>query len=213
MKLLASTIPVLLVSAVAAQAAMGTATFDRNGDRFVSFSELAAVLPTVTQSDFNRLDVNDDRRLSANEVSAPDAQSVFGRYLETSSSVQGMSEIDTNGDRFATFTELAAAHPGIRRSDFDDIDTNNDRRVSQIELYEGTAQEILTRYESGSSILVSMNEIDLDGSGFASLEELSSLYPGLTAYDYHSIDRNRDNRVSFEELYDLETIVILGENR
>lgn len=210
MRLLASSVSAFAITATAAVAGMGIETFDRNGDRFVSYAELSAVLPSVTKSDFNRLDTNDDRRLGSNEVSSAGAEAVFGRHLEVTNEVRGLSEVDTNGDRFASYAEMVSAHPGFHRTDFNEIDTNDDRRISQSELYDGNAQSILTRYERGSKILVSLDEIDIDGSGFATMPELATRYPGMSVNDFHRIDTNKDNRISFSELYDLETISILG---
>lgn len=213
MKLLALTASVVALSATGALPAMTTASFDTDGDRFVTYAEASAVLPTLTASDFRNLDINDDRRLSSNEVTGPDAQVVFLRHADRMNYLRSITGIDSDGDNFASFAELAAAYPGLRQTDFDDIDSNDDRRVSRNELNSDVTQTVLTRYQDGSSILVSLDNIDLDGSGFASINELMDKYPGLSVSDFHVIDRNRDNRVSFEELYQLETISVLGRNR
>ena len=210
MKTITLTASFFSLFATAASASMTVGSFDTNGDRFVTYTELTAVLPTLSRSDFRALDMNDDRRLSANEVSRLDAQTIFGRHVETPNDVRGLLEIDANGDRFASFSELTAAYPGFHRSDFEQIDLNDDRRVSQTELYGDVAQSVLTRYEGGSSIPVSMNELDVDGSGFASISEMTARYPGLSVLDFKEVDRNRDNRISFEELYDPDTIAVLG---
>lgn len=206
------TASLLALVATTAVAGVNIDRLDLNGDRFATFAEVAAVLPAMSRSDFNDLDINDDRRLSAAEIQAPNVQAVLGRYVDAANGLSTMREIDVDGDSFASSTELSMAYPGFHATDFDEIDRNNDQRVSRTELYDDRTQRLLGRYETGSRILVSLDRIDLDGSGFASLNELSQQYPGLSANDFNIVDRNNDKRISFDELYALDTIAILGEN-
>lgn len=206
-------ITVFAFGSTTALAGVNIETLDRNGDRFATYDEVAAVLPSMSRSDFNDLDINDDRRLSSAEVQAPNVQAILGRYVGDANGVRPMSELDADGDSFLSKVELTTAYPGFHATDFDEIDRNNDQRVSRVELYDDAAQNLLGRYESGSRILVSLDQIDADGSGFASLDELSRHYPRLSGSDFHDVDRNNDNRISFNELYALETIAILGEKK
>lgn len=213
MKTLALAIATTALTATVASAGVTIDQIDTNGDRFATVAEVSSVLPTITASDFRELDTNRDRRLSSNEVQAAGAQAILRKHVAAESTVLGLSELDVNGDRFASFSEIAAAYPGFRATDFDDIDVNDDGRVSANELYASTAQEVVTRYEDGSSILVSLDELDTDGSGFASYGELAARYPNLSNVDFNRFDSNKDNRISFDELYRLDAIEVLGENR
>lgn len=212
MKTLALALAATALTTTVASAGVTIEQIDANGDRFASKQEVSAALPTMTSSDFRDLDINRDRRLSATEVQAPGAQSILGRHVAAASTVQGLADVDANGDRFASFGELAAAYPGFRETDFRDIDVNDDGRVSATELYASDAQSVVTRYESGSDILVSLDELDTDGSGFASYAELAVQYPNLSTVDFQRFDANDDNRISFDELYDIEAISVLGKN-
>jgi Ca2+-binding EF-hand superfamily protein len=210
MKTLALAIATTALTATVASAA-GIGAVDQNGDRFASKSEIVAVYPTLSNSDFRALDANRDNRVSASEITAPGATAILNKHV-AGVAVQGVGDIDANGDGFASASELAAAYPGFRASDFDDIDTNDDGRVSSTEIYAPVAQQVVTRYEAGSNILVSLDRVDTDGSGFASYGELAAQYPGLSTVDFQRFDTNNDNRISFSELYDLDAIEILGKN-
>ncbi|NNF92685.1 MAG: hypothetical protein HKM96_14945, partial [Boseongicola sp.] len=210
MKTLALAIATTALTATVASAA-GIAAIDANGDRFASKAEITSVYPTLTARDFIDLDTNRDRRISNSEFTAPGAEVILGKHV-AGSSVQDVMDVDGNGDGYASPAELAAAYPGFSANDFDDIDVNNDGRVSAVELYAPTSQDIVSRYEMGSSILVSLDSVDSDGSGFASYGELAAKYPKLSSVDFQRLDANDDNRISFGELYALETIQVLGKN-
>ena len=210
MKTLALAIATTALTATVASAA-GIGAVDQNGDRFASKAEIAAVYPTLSANDFRDLDQNRDNRISASEFTAPGAAAILNKHV-AGVSVRGVAQIDTNGDGFASPAELAAAYPGFGPNDFDDIDANDDGRIGAVELYAPVAQEVVSRYEAGSSILVSLDVVDTDGSGFASLNELVAKYPSLSANDFQRLDANNDNRISFGELYDLDAIEVLGKN-
>ena len=206
MKTLALAIATTALTATIASAASGIASFDANGDRFASFDEVVAVNPTIDRNDFRGLDVNRDNRLSASEVQAAGAQAVLKRGT---ASTGGAATVKG----FASYVELAAAYPGLSMTDFNQIDENNDNRVSSVEILDIDAQERLGRYENGDQILVSLSSVDVDGSGFASLSELQVAYPGLTSTDLNFFDTNDDNRISFTEFYALDAIEVLGKNK
>ena len=210
MKTLALAIATTALTATVASAA-GIGAIDQNGDRFASKAEITAVYPTLSANDFRDLDLNRDNRISAVEITAPGASAILNKHV-AGVSVRGVADIDANGDGFASFGELAAAYPGFGANDFDDIDANNDGRVNFVELYAPVAQDVVSRYDAGSSILVSLDAVDTDGSGFASLNELVAKYPSLSAVDFQRLDANDDNRISFSELYQLEAIEVLGKN-
>lgn len=196
----------LTASAVSA-ASLGD--FDQNGDRFASYDEVSAVNPAVSRSDFRDIDINRDNRLSANEIQAAGAQTVLDRGKNATGTV--LSTRDISGGSFVSLSELQAAYPGLPTTQARIIDLNKDGRVSAVEL--ANARSDLGVYENGSQILVSLDSIDADGSGFASLGELQSAYPGLTANDLLYFDTNRDGRIAFNELYSEDAIRILGEKK
>ena len=211
MKTLALALATTALAATAASA-MSVETFDQNGDRFATFAEVTAVNPMVSQNEFRDLDVNRDRRLSAVELQAPGAEVILERGLNDAGTV--LSVADISGGSFVTEGQLAATYPGLKAHEFDLIDTNNDGRVSSVEIYASAAQDILNQHEAGNGgILVSLDAVDTDGSGFASLAELQSVYPGTSANDLRIFDVNRDGRISFNEFYSADAIEVLGKNK
>lgn len=206
MKTLALALATTALAATAATAG-ALAEFDANGDRFASFAEVTAVNPLVNRQDFRDIDINRDRRLSASEVQAGEA--VLGRGTAPTGAF--LSTQDISGGSFVSPAELQAAYPGLPASQVRIIDRNKDNRISAVEL--AAAQDDLGVYETGSSILVSLNSIDTDGSGFASLGELQSAYPGLSRNDLRFFDTNRDGRINFTEFYAPEAIEVLGKNK
>lgn len=211
MKTLALAIATTALVATAASA-MSVGTFDANGDRFVSFEELTAVNPLVNRSEFRELDINRDRRLSSVELNAPGAEAILDRGTNASGTVRSVADI--SGGRFVSEAQLIAAYPGLKAHEFDQIDTNNDNRVSAVEIYASAAQDILNQHEGGGNgILVSLDSVDTDGSGFASLAELQAVYPGTTANDLRVFDVNRDGRIAFNEFYAPLAVETLGKNK
>ncbi|MDJ0639309.1 MAG: EF-hand domain-containing protein [Paracoccaceae bacterium] len=197
--------------AATAASAMSIGTFDQNGDRFVSYAEVTAVNPLVGRQEFRDLDVNRDNRLSSVELNAPGAEAILDRGMNASGTVRSVSDI--SGGSFVSEAQLTAAYPGLKSHEFDIIDTNNDGRVNSTEIYAADAQDILNQHEGGNGILVSLDAVDTDGSGFASLAELQRVYPGTTANDLRVFDQNRDGRISFNEFYAPIAVETLGKNK
>ncbi len=210
MKTLALALATTALAATAASA-MSVSTFDQNGDRFVSYAEVTAVNPLVGRQEFRDLDVNRDNRLSSVELNAPGAEAILDRGMNASGTVRSVSDI--SGGSFVSEAQLTAAYPGLKSHEFDIIDTNNDGRVNSTEIYAADAQDILNQHEGGNGILVSLDAVDTDGSGFASLAELQRVYPGTTANDLRVFDQNRDGRISFNEFYAPIAVETLGKNK
>lgn len=211
MKTLALALATTALAATAASA-MSVGAFDQNGDRFVSYAEVTAVNPTVSRNDFRDLDVNRDRRLSSVELNAPGAEAILDRGTNPAGTVRSVADI--SGGSFVSEGQLMAAYPGLMSHEFDIIDTNNDNRVSSVEIYASAAQDILNEHEAGNGgVLVSLDAVDTDGSGFASLAELQSVYPGTTANDLRVFDVNRDGRIAFNEFYAPLAVETLGKNK
>ena len=206
------TVTAVLLATATAASAMKATDLDIDGDGFASINEVRQIFPGFSSNDFRTLDVNRDRRLSNNELIASGTTSILGRYEQTMSIVHGLSEVDTNGDRFATRAELNAVYKGLDDDDFREIDVNRDNRVNSTELYRPLAQALLTRYEMVGRDVVTIMQVDIDDDAFASFAELQSVYSKLSQTDFHLIDNNGDNRVSANEYYSMESQAILDHN-
>ncbi len=207
-----SVMAVLLATATAASAMKAT-DLDIDGDGFASITEVRQIFPGFSSNDFRDIDVNRDRRLSNKELNAAGTSGIIGRYEATMSIVHGLSDIDSNGDRFADRGELNAVYNGLLDDEFREIDVNRDNRVSANELYRPLAQALVTRYEMSGRDIVTIMAVDTDDDAFASFAELRVTYPGLTLNDFELIDNNGDNRVASREYYDPEAQAIFDQNK
>ena len=117
---------------------------DADGDGFIMLDDYRRAYPDFTDLSFESIDANDDNRVSYVEHYALAAQTEIGRY-ETGS-IRDIADIDTNADSFADFNEMTAAFPGLPMESFEDIDANDDNRISSEELYAPEAQQTLGSY-------------------------------------------------------------------
>lgn len=201
----------LMISATAASA-MEPQDLDINGDGFASLSEVRTVLPGFSSFDFRDVDLNDDRRLSAQELQSSETRAIVARYDSRMAIVHGLSDIDQDGDRFVTQAELAVVYDGLLDAEFRAIDVNRDNRVSATELYAPRAQALVSRYEMPARMLVTIMEVDTNDDYFVTYEELSQSFPGLSRIDFDIIDSNGDNRVASREYYSPEAQTIIEQN-
>ena len=202
------TVTAVLLGTATAVSAMSATDLDINEDGFASITEVRQIFPGFSSDDFRQLDVNRDNRLGNTELTASGTTGILGRYEQTMSIVHGLSDIDTDGDRFATQAELSAVYKGLLDDEFRQIDVNRDNRVNSTELYSPLAQALVTRYEMSGEDIVTIMQVDTDDDAFASFAELRSTYADLTQNDFDLIDNNGDNRVSANEYYSAESQAI-----
>ena len=119
---------------------------DDDADGFISYEDMQRGYPTFTELDFEAIDLNDDNRIAYAEIYATEAQDIIARY--EAATVADISDVDKNGDAFADFDEMVIAYPGLILEEFEEIDLNDDNRISAEELYTTDAQNIVARYES-----------------------------------------------------------------
>lgn len=212
MKRIALTALATAMIASGAQAMM-VGDLDIDGNGFATKAEIAQLIPNFRASDFRAIDLNDDNRISANELQSPGVRQVISRYEASSAVVHSISEVDQNGDRFLTMDELGAVYTGLTSSEFNDIDANKDRRVSANELYAPLAQALVSRHEMAPFATVTIMSVDSDDNHFASFDELQGAFPGLSEIDFENIDLNGDNRVASKEFYDPMSQSILNRAR
>ena len=117
---------------------------DADGDGFIMLDDYRRAYPQFTNLSFEEIDTNDDNSVSYQEHYELAAQTEIARY--ESGSIMDIADIDTNGDAFADADEMMAAYPGLPAEAFEDIDANDDNRVSSDELYTREAQELVAPY-------------------------------------------------------------------
>ena len=173
---------------VSAASAMQPDDLDLNGDRFVTLGEIRQVLSGFSSNDFRDIDHNNDRRLSNNELISSEGVQVISRYQDRMMIVHGLTEVDQDGDRFVSKEELQAVYNGVTQEDFRRIDINRDNRISAPELYAPLAQALVTRYEMGVGMLVTIMQVDTNDDYFVGFDELRQSFPGLTYNEFEIID-------------------------
>jgi len=156
-------------------------TLDRNHDGWVTRSEW-----NLSASEFNRLDVNRDNRISNYEFQT----SSMGNRRENEQSDQQTEQrflaADRNRDGWVTRAEA-----GMSSAEFNSLDTNNDNRLSRFEFE--TAGTYLADPAS-SPVYDRFTIADRNNDGWLTRSEWRG-----TETTFTLLDSNRDNRLSRDE--------------
>ena len=209
MKRLMTATAIAALTATAATAAAELETLDLNGDNFASAEEVMAWFPDMQFESFNGLDLNDDNRLDFEEIQTSNAQAIFGQFeMRPIEEATAKIVLDADGDGFIMIEDYRRAYPEFTDLSFQEIDANDDNRVSYVEHYALAAQTEIGRYETGS--IRDIADIDTNADSFADFNEMTAAFPGLPMESFEEIDANDDNRISSEELYAPEAQQTLG---
>ena len=198
MKKLILTTAIIGFAGTAALAKVTIQDVDVTGDGFASFEEVRNAIPGMDEIDFKAVDLNGDLRLSATEINAIEAQSVFNQHEMRGMHDRPLALLDADGDGFMSYDDIARVHPTLTKSSFKVMDANGDQRISYAEFYTIEAQGILAQCQP--STFVDMDDLDKNGDNFVSMKELKGGYPNVTNADFRTIDLNDDNRISSVEL-------------
>lgn len=200
----------LSMSAGMAFAAVTIAEIDITDDGFVSFEEMKNAMPKMNMQAFKDIDTNNDNRISANELSDLNAQTVLSQHSVLGQKERPLSLLDLDGDGFMSLADMRNVHPDLTNAGFEKMDTNNDQRLSYQEFYATEAQVVLA--QCGPSSFNDIAAIDMNNDKFADFEEITAAYPKLAKYDFDEIDLNGDNRVSSVEWLAPRAQCILDEH-
>lgn len=121
-------------------------SLDTDKDSMVSFGEVTAFAPSVTQAEFDEVDSNDNNQWDANEFSDV-AQGFLRRDMASESSVGpfDITSLDTNGDNAASIEEVMAVNPKISKEEFIEVDANGSNMWDREEIMGSVAQGYLGR--------------------------------------------------------------------
>jgi Ca2+-binding EF-hand superfamily protein len=159
---------------------------DADGNHEVTFEELKAVLPELTEEGFNRLDANNDNVLS--EADLPpfpcDPIESLLRLLEH-------ADADQNGQ--VTFEELLALLPDLTQEQFDRMDRNEDGVLTEDDAPEPPLDPI-------ARLIRLLHDADANEDGQVTFEELQAVAPELTEERFNELDKNDDNVITGEDL-------------
>ena len=177
---------------------------DTNGDGKISFEEIKAVRPKITQEIFNKIDTNKDGFLSREELRAARAAKEGGEAQNNrpgpenqqgkAALAEKLREADKNGDQKVTFEELKAVMPKITQEQFARFDRNKDGVISKEDRVGGN--------EGGADrerLAARMKEADTNGDKKLSFEEAKKAFPKMTEEQFKKRDTNGDGFISKED--------------
>lgn len=174
---------------------------DANGDRQVTFDELAAVRPQVTRERFARLDRNGDGVLTP-----ADRRGGQGPDGRPRGHGPGYREADTDGDGQVTFEELKARRPQLTRERFDRMDRNGDGALSRADRPEGRGPGGYGHGERrghggpGGDRGHMLQKADADKDGKVTFEEFSDFRIEGTRERFDRLDTNNDGALTPEDI-------------
>lgn len=156
---------------------------DTNGDKKVTFDELKAVRPGMTQEKFAKFDHNKDGVLTQEDA-----------RLAAGGVKQFLKEADANGDRQVTFDELKAKRPGMTQERFAKIDRNKDGVLTLADLPEpGQGQG------QGPGPKGLFADADTNKDGKVTPEEFKAARPSAPADRFTTLDKNKDGAITPDE--------------
>ena len=104
-----------------------------NGDIGASFEEVTAKAPSLTQLEFDMIDLNDNNMWDANEMTG-DAQALLVRYMQGELKTQDDFTLDTDKDGMVSMAEVNAVAGSVTQLEFDEVDTNDNNQWDPNEL-------------------------------------------------------------------------------
>ena len=110
---------------------------------------------------------------------------------------------DVNGDGFVSMPEALAAYPDMDPTDFDELDTTEDRLLDVSEANSGRAAAMFAGYERGQAMAepagFDMTQFDTDGDSALSYDEVNSRIPGVPEVYFQDFDTDSNGVISSEE--------------
>lgn len=152
---------------------------DADKDGRITFEELKAVRPQVTEERFNAADKNGDGALSREDRTVTDSTAGGAGMLAK------LKEADTNGDRKLSREEAQAAFPQAAGKLFDKADRDGDGFLTVEEVKQGLGEKL--------------RQADGNGDGKLSPEEAKAVFPRMNDRLFQRLDRNQDGFLSKED--------------
>lgn len=176
-------------------AAMGASadmsSIDANGDGVADYGEFATLFAAMTPAIFAVIDRDANGVVTQDELYRGSAQEILMGFGAKPVSRDVLIDLDANGS--ASYREVELVIPGFRRDRFHALDLNGDGRLDMIEFNATEAQAWVTSAES-KVIYLLKSEIDLDGNGRLSDDELSRAIPGYRPGGLEPIQSVRPSR-------------------
>ncbi len=176
---------------------------DANKDGKVTFEELKAVRPELTQEKFKKMDHDGDGVLTkADRQAKPDGGAVKGDAQHKPGALrEKIAQADTNKDGKVTREEAKAGMPKMTDEQFAKLDTNKDGAISKEDRPAGAAAPTAAGVspEARKKAAMRITEADANKDGKVSLEEAKAKFPKMTDERFKKMDRNGDGFVSRDD--------------
>lgn len=184
----------IAISAVTFLVTIGVAAaqprLDTDGDGAVSLDELRAARPQVSAERFDAADADGNGVLSADELRAMRGYRRPGR--------RALERLDADGDGSISLPEIQAVRPDVSPDAFNRADADGNGYLSPVEMRamrrDRNSQRAPRQGRRGPPA-----ELDTDGDGAVSLDELRAVRPGVTEEAFERMDRNGDGVISPDE--------------
>ena len=164
----------------------GVEQADANKDGKVTFEELKAVRPKLTEQKFKEMDKNGDGVLT--KADRPSAGEAFDAMLK---------QADKDKDGKVTFEELKAVRPKMTEERYKTMDLDKDGVLTKGDAPKG-------KPEAGSKPADAaagkpggkMKAADVNNDGKVTFEELKAVRPDLTPEQFKKMDKDGDGAIT-----------------
>ncbi|HOV75550.1 MAG TPA: EF-hand domain-containing protein [Candidatus Hydrogenedentes bacterium] len=172
---------------------------DANRDGVVTFAELLAVAPDLTQDLFDKLDTNGDGVLTPDDSANATVDDPRSRIAAL------FGQADANGDGAVTFAELQAVMPNLSEAEFAMLDRNGDGWLTLDDLAELTPVPV--ENDLRHALLRALIRADRNQDGKLDAMEIARVFPDAPTDLLATIDTNHDWAIDKAEL-----MAALGRN-
>lgn len=199
---------------------------DKNSDGKITFQELHAFRPNITQERFNRMDRNSDGVLSRDDGPPPGGPGREGggpgdrrgrpggmteeQRTQFMQSLDDLLKLDANNDGSVTFAEVTAAKPGFPEPNFRRVDVDRDGALTtedrqllatvgrgpQPDRPRGPGPDGERR---GGRMFERLATADTNGDGKISFPEAQTNMPRLNQEIFNRMDTNSDGFLTSED--------------
>ena len=159
---------------------------DANGDGKVTFDELKAVRPKLTEQRFQKLDRNGDGVLTKADLPPRPAQ-VIARLLKNA---------DKDGNGKVTLEEAQAVAPKMTAERFAKLDRDKDGFLTRTDLPQGPRDQNPARR---AQFITRLLQADTNQDGNITLEEAQKAFPKMTPERFKKLDRNGDGVINKDD--------------
>ncbi|GMW01820.1 MAG: hypothetical protein AMXMBFR84_29570 [Candidatus Hydrogenedentota bacterium] len=194
----------LALGALAEEPAAKRVKADANGDGQITFQELQAARPQVTQEEFDKRDINDDgvltdadkltNKSATMKEDAPAADSGERGRQRRGEPGQIFARADADKDGKVTLGEIQAIAPNFPEERFKLMDKNGDGHVERGEILQGPAQG----EGQGPGMLFARADADKDGR--ITMDEVAAIDANFPKERFQQMDSNADGAVTQDEL-------------